>query len=109
MASFDRKSRYKEYGLVVHFEFDTIDRTLDSSPSKSSIVCLRRSTHYYSTLETLTHVVKPGESIHSLARNYYKDARLWWFIADYNPKVDVFNLKEDDELIIPPNTEVASY
>ena len=46
MASFDRKSRYKEYGLVVHFEFDTIDRTLDSSPSKSSIVCLRRSTHY---------------------------------------------------------------
>lgn len=109
MANFNRKTRYKEYGLVVNYEYDTIDRKLTSLPKKNTIVCMRRSTHFFSVLETLTHVVKAGEDVHCLAKYYFKDSRLWWFIADYNPKVDIFNLQEGDELIIPPNTEVSSY
>lgn len=109
MAEFTRKTRYKESGLIGNFEYNSFDRTINSEPARETDVVLRRSTHYYSTLETITHCVYQGQNIHNIAKSYYKDARLWWFIADYNPRVDVFNLKEFDELIIPPSTEVFGY
>jgi len=106
--SFTEKTRYKEFGLVNHFEYDEIDRTMDSEPAIKTLVCLRRSTNYFSTLETLVHTVRVGETYHNLAQHYYNDARLWWFIADYNTRTSL-ELKEDDKIVIPPTTEVRSY
>lgn len=33
----------------------------------------------------LEHVVRSGERLDLLARNYYNDPRLWWRILDANP------------------------
>ena len=109
MADFTSKTRYKEFGLVTHFQYNQYDRNIKATPAYENLVCFNRPTNFFSILDTLTHVVKPGQTIHMLARHYYNDARLWWFIADYNTTVDFNNLKEGDELIIPPNTEVFSY
>ncbi len=109
MAYFTQKSRYKEHGLVVNFEYRTEDRVAHSIPVNERLTTYSRPTFYRSELQTLTHVVKFGETIHQIASYYYRDARLWWFIADYNPLLDFNALQVDDELIIPPNTEVNAY
>ncbi len=109
MADFTRKTRYKEFGLVANLEYQKYKRELNSLPDKEVLVCSNRSTNFFSLLETITHVVKQGETAHLLANFYYGDARLWWFIADYNTLIDFNNLKEGDELTIPPNTEVFAY
>jgi nucleoid-associated protein YgaU len=106
--AFTEKTRYKEFGLVSHYEYSSEDRIIDSDFEKESLVCLRRSTNYFSILETLVHCIKPGENYHNLAMHYYGDSRLWWFIADYNTKTSL-ELKQDDKIIIPPTTEVRSY
>ena len=109
MSFISNKSRYKEYGLVVYFEYEETSRSFDSLPARETLTTLLRPTSYGSSLDLLTHTVKLNETIHKLALRYYGDARLWWFIADYNPLIDANNLKEGDSLIIPPNREVNSY
>ena len=109
MSLITRKSRYKEFGFVTYFEYKEEARSSDSAPEREVLTCLLRSTTYGSILDLINHTVKEGETIHKLALHYYGDARLWWFIADYNPLVDASYLKEGDKVIIPPNTEVNAY
>lgn len=109
MSFITSKSRYKEYGLVVHYEYEEAFRTSDDLPKKEVLTTLRRPTSYVSSLRLLRHTVKEGETVHRLALRYYGDAKLWWFIADYNPLVDINNLESGSSLVIPPNTEVNAY
>jgi len=109
MADFTRKTRYKEFGLTDNLEYSPYKRSIDNIPERETLVCVNRSTSFSSRLETIVHVVKQGETVHNLSSHYYGDARLWWFIADYNQNIDYNDLKEGDNLIIPPNTEVFSF
>jgi len=109
MSYISNKSRYKEYGLVVYFEYTEIARSSDSIPARETLTPLLRFTSYVSNLNLISHTIKQGETLHKLALHYYGDAKLWWFIADYNPLLEVNNLKEGDSLLIPPNTEVNAY
>ena len=109
MARITDKSRYKEFGFVAYYEYDIANRSIDSEPKRQTVTPLLRSTYYRSLLELITHTVRQGEDMHRLALQYYGDAKMWWFIADYNPLVDCNDLKEGDYVLIPPNTEVNSY
>ena len=109
MSLITKKSRYKEYGFVVHYEYKEEARNIDSLPEKEVVTTLLRPTSYISTLDYICHIISQGENYHNLALKYYNDAKLWWFIADYNPTLDLSNLKEGDKVIIPPNTEVSAY
>lgn len=109
MSFITRNSRYKEYGFVMYFEYREEARSVDSIPAQETVTCLLRPTTYFSALDLITHTVKQGETIHKIALYYFKDAKFWWFIADYNPLIDFNNLKEGDKILIPPNTEVNAY
>ena len=109
MAFITSKSRYKEFGLVAYYEYDEASRSLDSIPKKRTATTLLRPTYFTSSIDLLTHTIKQGEDLHKLALHYYGNASFWWFIADYNPLLDVNNVKEGDKVIIPPNSEVNSY
>lgn len=109
MSYIIKKSRYKEYGFVTYFEYKEEARSIESSPEREVLTTLLRPTSYRSILDLISHTIRQGETIHKLALHYYGDARLWWFIADYNPLIDANNLKEGDKVLIPPNTEVNAY
>jgi len=109
MSLITTKSRYKEYGLVVYYEYAESARAFDSIPARETLTTLLRPTTFNSSLDLIIHTIKLGEDIHKLALHYYGDARFWWFIADYNPLLDVNNLKEGDQVSIPPNREVNAY
>lgn len=109
MAYITKKSRYKEYGFVVHYQYKEEARNIDSTPDREVITTLLRPTTFISDLDLITHTLKQGEDYHRLALKYYNDARLWWFIADYNPLLNENNLQEGDKVVIPPNTEVNAY
>lgn len=109
MSVITRKSRYKEYGFVVYYEYKEEARDIESAPEREIVTTLLRPTSYSSQLELISHTIRQGENMHNLALKYYKDARLWWFIADYNPLLDANNLKEGDQVVIPPNSEVNAY
>ena len=109
MPYITRKSRYKEYGLVVYYEYSDALRNADAIPEREVVTTMHRDTSFESELDLIEHTVKQGETIHRLALHYYRDAKMWWFIADYNPNVDYQNLQSGDVLIIPPNTEVNAY
>lgn len=109
MAIMSTKSRYKEFGLVYQYEYSITKRNLDCTPERETVVTMDRLTSFDSDLTLINHTIKEGEDLHKLAYHYYNDARMWWFIADYNPLVDFNNLNVGDTLIIPPNTEVNAY
>lgn len=109
MSLTTRKSRYKEYGFVVYYEYEEHFRNATSLPKKEVLTTLLRPTSYESELVLINHKVKQGETLHKLALHYYGDARFWWFIADYNPLLTANAIKEGDIVIIPPNTEVNAY
>lgn len=109
MASYDRKTRYLEYGLMDHFEYSNDDRYAHSVPKLVKLVTNFRFTAYESEVQRVYHVVKEGDTIHRLAIRYFGDPKLWWFIADYNPTIDFDNLKEDEVINIPPYSEVSGY
>lgn len=109
MALITSKSRYKEFGFVVYYEYEETKRTIDDLPAKEVITTLRRPTFFVSRVRTLRHTIKQGETLHRLATKYFGDPRFWWFIADYNPLIDINNLEIGSTIIIPPNTEVNSY
>lgn len=109
MAFIGEKSRYKEYGFVAYYEYDEAKRGIDSAPERQTVTPLLRPTFFESRLELINHTVKQGETIHRLALHYYGDAKLWWFIADYNPLIDFNALSVGDQLLIPSNREVNAY
>ena len=109
MPFITNKSRYKEFGLVVYYEYDETQRVGESLPKSESITTMHRDTTFESQLSLIQHTVKEGETIHKLSLHYYRDAKLWWFIADYNPLIDFRILKVGDVVTIPPNTEVNAY
>ena len=107
MALFDEKTRYKSLGLVRYFEYSTEDRAFDSDPFGSKIVTYSRPTAFESALPTYTHTLKQGETLHHLALHYFGDARLWWFISDYND--GRVNFSEGDSVLMPPKSDVNQY
>lgn len=104
---FSQKTRYKFMGLVRNYEYSTDQRSLDDTPEASRLTTFLRPTAFTSELPMSSHTLKQGETLHHLALHYYGDARLWWFIADYNDGQVDFN--EGDSVILPPSIEVNSY
>lgn len=109
MAVITPKSRYKEFGFVVYYEYDETKRSLDSAPQRRTITPLLRPTTFESDLELIRHTIKQGEDLHRLALHYYGDARFWWFIADYNPLLSENNIAVGDQVLIPSNREISAY
>lgn len=107
MAQFDSKTRYKALGLARYFEYSSEDRLLGAEPKSSHIVAYSRPTAFESELQTFQHTLKQNETLHHLALHYFNDARLWWFISDYNDGRTDFN--EGDSVTIPPKIEVSQY
>ena len=107
MADFSDKTRYKALGLLRHFEYASQRRSLGDRYVTTKIVTYLRPTAFESSLELVEHTIKQGETLHHLALHYYGDARLWWFIADYNDGKSDFTFGES--VIIPPNIEVNAY
>lgn len=107
MALFDEKTRYKALGLVRNNEYSTEERSFDSEPSGSRLVTYPRPTAFTTAAQTFRHTLKQNETLHHLALHYFGDARLWWFISDYNDGLTTFN--EGDSVVIPPRSEVNQY
>ena len=104
---FTQKTRYKMLGLVRNYEYDSDKRALGDEPAASRLTTYLRPTAFTSTLPMSQHTLKQGESLHHLALHYYNDARLWWFIADYNDGQVEF--AEGDTILLPPTVEVDGY
>lgn len=51
--------------------------------------------------EDRSHIVRDEETLTSIAQQYYKDGKYWYFIADKNNLLDIFSLQTGQELIIP--------
>lgn len=109
MADFDYNTRYSEYGLIEHFEYSSDDRSVSSIPKLINQVTNFRFTSYESSIQAKYHVVKEGDDIHRLAMRYFGDAKLWWFIADYNYNIDFENLQRNQVIYIPPYLEISSF
>lgn len=107
MALFDAKTRYKYLGLLKHYEYSSEDRQLGADPEVARLIAFSRPTAFATSLPTFKHVLKQNETIHHLALHYFEDARLWWFIADYNDGRTVF--EEGEAIVIPPKIEVNQY
>jgi len=54
------------------------------------------------------HVVAKGETLSSIARRYYGDAKYWKSILKANPKVNADSLAVGTKLVIPSKTTVVS-
>jgi len=54
-----------------------------------------------------SHVVKPGETLSSIAQTYYGSATLWSYIAKANPTLNPDRLKSGQTLVIPPASSLA--
>jgi nucleoid-associated protein YgaU len=51
---------------------------------------------------TLTHTVRPGENLSSIANDYYGDPNLFAAIRDANPGLDPRRMRVGQTLRIPP-------
>lgn len=61
---------------------------------------------YYANANDKVHTVLGGETIWSIAFQYYQDSGLWYVIADANDIVDpISEIIEGVELIIPSNIQ----
>lgn len=56
-------------------------------------------------VENQTYVVKPGDTLSTIAERFYGNAALDDFLAEANPGIDPYALKVGQELVIPPNPE----
>ncbi|MEX0655188.1 MAG: LysM domain-containing protein [Phycisphaeraceae bacterium] len=54
----------------------------------------------------VTHTVAAGDTLGTLARQYYGDESKWMLIAQANPLVDPMRLRAEMELVIPPDPEL---
>lgn len=63
----------------------------------------RTSIPFIATVEDKYHVVKDGDTLLSIAQEYYDDCQLWYILADANPIVvtDIFELTVNTTLLIP--------
>jgi nucleoid-associated protein YgaU len=109
MALITEKSRYKEFGFVFNYEYELGKRMEDSAPARETVTALLRPTSMVSAIELISHTIKQGEDLHRLALKYYGDAKLWWFIADFNPLLSENDLKVGDQVLIPSNRQVNAY
>ena len=48
-----------------------------------------------------THIVKEGETLHSIANQYYGDSGQWYRILVFNGYIDPFEIQPLDKLYIP--------
>ncbi len=62
-------------------------------------------------IQGMTRVkMRASDTLHSLAYQFYGDAMLWWFLADFNSIFDpTTELFEGQELFIPPNDFVRAW
>ena len=107
MALITSKSRYKEFGLTYNREYASDDRSESSLPARSRLVAFTRPTSFASTSRTRTHIVREGQTLHHLALHYFGDARLWWFISDYNGGIT--SVSPEQEVVIPSQADVSQY
>lgn len=65
-------------------------------------VLLERNTPNFNNTKHIAHTVKSGETIQSIAFQYFGDSGYWVIIADYNAIYNPFiELEEGLELLIP--------
>lgn len=65
-------------------------------------------TNMKNNTEFVTHIVKNGDTLHSLALKYYNNPTFWWVIAYFNDIQDAFKplTKKYAKLKIPNITSV---
>lgn len=65
-------------------------------------------TNMKNNTEFVTHVVKNGDTLHSLALKYYNNPTFWWVIAYFNDIQDAFKplTRKYTKLKIPNITSV---
>lgn len=67
-------------------------------------VLLERNLPTFNNTNHISHTVKFGETIQSIAFQYFGDSGYWVIIADYNAIYNPFiELEEGLELLIPTN------
>lgn len=73
------------------------------------IAIYRNTINYTQSTYDIYHVVKDGETLYDIARNYYGSSSLWFFIADVNNNIeDIFDLPVGDTLLIPNMASIQS-
>lgn len=85
-------AKYNPYGASVLVKFS------DGTPP----VIDRKSSQVTINFPLLYHTVKAGETIQSIAFQYYKDSGYWMDIAEANGIMNPFTeLEEDTQILIP--------
>jgi len=65
---------------------------------------------YIGTSEDKYHVVKDGETLHSISEKYYNSQYPWFLIADANAQLieDIFSLPIGTSLVIPDLQSISN-
>jgi|KBSMisStaDraftv2_1062788.scaffolds.fasta_scaffold10044_4 nucleoid-associated protein YgaU len=62
---------------------------------------------YLNTITVLTapyfvHIVREGDTLHTLASLYYRDTDKWWLLADANPQIfSPLHIRPGDPVRVP--------
>lgn len=58
---------------------------------------------YKGSVNDVYHTIGEGETLHSIARIYYRTSYSWFIIADANPDIidDIFDLTVGETILIP--------
>lgn len=71
--------------------------------SESELALYRNPIKYTQTIHDRFHVIRDGETLYDIAREYFGKSGLWYSIADVNPDtiVDIFDLPVGETILIP--------
>ena len=105
MARIAKKSRYRGLGTLRYRQYPD-GAIFGQRPDRYDRVFRRRYTSYGEMRGTFTHVVKEGDTLLTLALQYFKDPHKWWIIADFNQDVAFYSLDLQPRTVlkIPPLT-----
>ena len=57
---------------------------------------------YMASVDDIYHTIGTNDTLHIIARKYYKSSALWFIIADVNAEIeDIFNLPIGSSILVP--------
>jgi nucleoid-associated protein YgaU len=88
-----RFSRYRDTGKL--------------TVGQSTYYSLRQSTAYPLRNSDVFYDVQPYDTLHKIAYLFFRNAELWWVVADFNDKIDPFEeLVPGDVLRLPSSSRL---
>lgn len=69
--------------------------------TEGDIALLRKAITLDSSIDDNYHVIKQGDSLNSIAFDYYADSKFWFIIADVNGIQNPFEITIGQSLVIP--------